>query len=58
LGRCAVRAGLVSSRSHRTAADSAPLMIGWIYRTMEAAIGLHTCGLHFAATQSYSLSTS
>ncbi len=48
-GRWAVFVGLVLIQSHRTAAFSVPLMIEWICRTVDAAIGLHVCGLHFAA---------
>jgi hypothetical protein len=36
-------------QSQRTAALSVPLTIEWICRTVEAAIGLHTWGAHFAA---------
>jgi hypothetical protein len=39
-------------QSHRTAADSVPLMIEWICRTVEAAIGTHACGAHPATAQS------
>jgi hypothetical protein len=53
-GRCATRAGLEVIQSHRTAADSVPLMIEWIYRTVEAAIGTHACGAHPATAQSCS----
>ncbi|MGH3908025.1 MAG: hypothetical protein ACRDTE_28175 [Pseudonocardiaceae bacterium] len=39
-----------SANPHRTAAESAPLMMEWICGTVEAAIGLHVCGRHPAAT--------
>ena len=45
-GRCATRAGFDEIHSHRTAADSVPLMIEWICRTVDAAIGLQACGRH------------
>ena len=46
----------IGSRSSPTARprDSVPLMIAWICRTVDAAIGLHMCGVHFAFSQSCS----
>ena len=43
-GRWAPRAGLVAIQSQRTAALSAPLITACTCRTVDAAIGLHTCG--------------
>jgi hypothetical protein len=39
--------GLVLVQSHRTAAFIVPLMIEWIWRTVDAAIGLHARNVHF-----------
>jgi hypothetical protein len=49
-----MRAGLVVIQFHRTAAFMTLLMIEWIWRTVDLAIGLHLCGTHLLATQSCS----
>lgn len=49
-----MREGFEAIQSHRTAAVSAPLMIEWIFRTGDAAIGLQACGTHLLLAQSWS----
>lgn len=51
-GRCATRAGFEEIQSQRVAADRVPLMIEWICRTVDAAIGRHTCRRQPSAAQS------
>ena len=45
----AAAAGLTLIHFHRTALSQALLRIQWICRTVDAAIGLHSCGRHRAS---------
>jgi hypothetical protein len=51
-GRRATRAGLASIQPHRSVAESVPADDGVDWRTVDAASGLHVCGVQLAVTQS------